>query len=953
MSDELQRKIDDLYYHFDQFYRQGRFEEAKEIATKVTDEICKKIGDNRLEYAKSLYPLAFIHKQMGNHREAAPILQKILKIQENILGQNNAEVAATLNNLGTLYLESRNYKNAEEYYLAALRMQPTIHHKEDLQALKNLAVLYHHQGNYAKAIPFYQKLCETQLTVLGKDHPDYPQSLKTLGDLYHEIGDVPKATSLYVDARDIISTVLGENHPEFADVLNSIAGLLRELGGYSEAEPLYQKALEIRRNRYGEEHSLYAQSLKNLGLLYSEMGKYDLSEYLYHKALEIVSRSRLGESNPGYAFIMNDLACLYYKTGKYNLAEAFHKKALEIRRTVRGEKHPDYIQSLNNLAALYAATNRYDEALALLENSVNIYSSITRQVFSIASDVTRMNYLQLLRHSYSAILSLIYRHFSDSPDAVSKAIDLILRRKGLAAEAVAAQRDAIISGKYPELKTRLHEMNSLRMKVGEKILAGPAPGEDPESYMKNIEEMTQKQEILEQELANQIPEIRLEQEFYNVNKIANSLQQGSVLIEFVQANIFDFSSLNIHGKPETKPSRYLAFVIHAGSPADVQMIDLGETDTIDQQIFTFRSVITGEDEGNISPSPDKNLSRRDRIKQEGFKLRIAIFDPLLNAIRKQNRLFIAPDGNLTRVPFEVLPIDDGVDHRLIDEYYISYLNTGRDLLRFDIKRVGVYTKPVIAANPDFDMKDGQNHPQSTGQNKPYFRQLKGTEDEAKLIANLLKLDPLLGKCVTESRIKYCVSPRILHLATHGFFRPLLPNYPEDNNSSGGLTGDSKEQYSEINRITEKKVVDNPLLYSGLALAGANTWLRHGSLPPEAEDGILTAEDVSGMDLSNTELVVLSACKTGLGHVIVGEGVFGLQRSFVLSGAQTLIMSLWKVPDKKTQELMVDFYNHILAGTPRAEALRQAQLSMKKKYPDPYHWGAFICQGNPAPLSNSS
>jgi CHAT domain-containing protein len=150
-------------------------------------------------------------------------------------------------------------------------------------------------------------------------------------------------------------------------------------------------------------------------------------------------------------------------------------------------------------------------------------------------------------------------------------------------------------------------------------------------------------------------------------------------------------------------------------------------------------------------------------------------------------------------------------------------------------------------------------------------------------------------------------------------------------------------------LSEKKLIDNPLLRSGLALAGANTWLKRDTLPEEAEDGILTAEDVSGMNLSNTEIVVLSACQTALGEVIIGEGVFGLQRAFVLSGAQTLIMSLWKVPDEQTKELMIDFYKRLLSCKPRAEALRESQLAMKEKYPNPYFWGAFICQGNPGPL----
>jgi CHAT domain-containing protein len=204
--------------------------------------------------------------------------------------------------------------------------------------------------------------------------------------------------------------------------------------------------------------------------------------------------------------------------------------------------------------------------------------------------------------------------------------------------------------------------------------------------------------------------------------------------------------------------------------------------------------------------------------------------------------------------------------------------------------------------------------------------LPGTRAEGEQIAALLQVEPWLEAHVLEARLKEVRSPRLLHLATHGFFLKDQPHDPDSNRW------------------------ENPLLRSGLLLAGYNTWLARGELPPEAEDGMLTAEDVTGLDLLDTELVVLSACETGLGQIHVGEGVFGLRQAFVLAGAKTLVMSLWKVPDQQTQELMVDFYQRILAGQPRAEALRQVQLALKGKYPDPYYWGAFICQGDPSPLS---
>jgi CHAT domain-containing protein len=233
----------------------------------------------------------------------------------------------------------------------------------------------------------------------------------------------------------------------------------------------------------------------------------------------------------------------------------------------------------------------------------------------------------------------------------------------------------------------------------------------------------------------------------------------------------------------------------------------------------------------------------------------------------------------------------------------------------------------------------------------HFHRLPGTRAEGERVATLLDVSPWLDAKALEGRLKAeCRSPRILHLATHGFFLPdQQPDLPD---AARDIRIDPIGPHDEApgaGRLAGP-MMENPMLRSGLALAGANIWLAAGRLPEEAEDGLLTAEDVTGLDLLATKLVVLSACETGLGQVHVGEGVFGLRRAFVLAGAKTLVMSLWKVPDEPTRELMEDFYGRLLAGEGRAEALRQAQLTLKAKYSDPYYWGAFICQGDPSPLS---
>jgi CHAT domain-containing protein len=319
-------------------------------------------------------------------------------------------------------------------------------------------------------------------------------------------------------------------------------------------------------------------------------------------------------------------------------------------------------------------------------------------------------------------------------------------------------------------------------------------------------------------------------------------------------------------------------------------------------------------------------------------IRRALFDPLVAFLDGRKQLFVVPDGDLARLPFEVLPTDDG--QHLIDEYSISYLGVGRDVLRFGVESMGQPGPPIIAADPDFDLGSAAGR-RSYNREEP-FERLNGTRAEGERISALLGAEPFLGARALETHVKSSRSPRVLHLATHGFF---LPNAPREPNKERLALG-SVESPGYGLLAARLGHAENPLLRSGLALAGANTWLEGDAPPKEAEDGLLTAEDVTGMDLLATELVVLSACETGLGEVRVGEGVYGLRRAFVLAGAKTLVMSLWKVPDEQTRELMEDFYQRLLEGQPRAEALKEAQLAMKERYPDPLYWGAFVCQGSP-------
>jgi CHAT domain-containing protein len=583
------------------------------------------------------------------------------------------------------------------------------------------------------------------------------------------------------------------------------------------------------------------------------------------------------------------------------------------------------------------------------------------------------------------LFSIILQHLDGFPAAIRSAIDLVLQRKALASEALSTQRDVLLGGKYPALGPRLRQLATLRMQIARKTLAGPGP-EGLESHLRELAEWNAVKEGLEADLARQIPEMNFERTMRAVDRfaIARGLPEETVLIEFVLVLVCDLEAKPRGDGERWKPPVYVALIIPAGGPDDVRMIDLGEADRIDHLIADFRARIIGTARADDGRDMTRRRDQTGSFAQgdPGSALREAVFDPLIPYLGGRTRLLVAPDGDLTRLPFEVLPTADG--GRLIDDYQMSYLSCGRDVLRFGAKVTGEASQPLVLADPDFDLQDTaiptparsrfafwsrllgrflgvRAEPESDialpapvpvrrsrdlerDRTTYRFDRLPGTYSEGQAIAALLGVRAWLGPAALEGVLKTaCRSPRILHLATHGFF---LPDQPQASMTSGsGVLDDPSERPGRL----AGGLPENPMLRSGLALAGANKWLRSGDLPEAAEDGLLTAEDVRGLDLWATELVVLSACETGLGEIHVGERVFGLRRAFVLAGARTLVMSLWKVPDDQTRELMADYYRRLLAGEGRAEALRQAQLALKAKHPKPFFWGAFICQGDPSPL----
>ena len=865
----------------------------------------------------------------------------------------------------------------------------------------------------------------------------------------------------------------------------------------------------MRKELFEGDHADIADSLNNLAALYEMQGKMDEAKLYYEQALAMRRRLFL-DDHPDIAQSLNNLAFFYYTQGLLKKSQELYQEAKEMfQRLFSDEDHPDVIRVLNNLALLLAARNLPSESLKLMQQAIAMDDRLLRANFAYSSERDRLTYIDNIRYRFDHFLSLILTYFSDSPEAAKIALDVVLKRKCITATALAAFNFAIYSERYSHLQPEFQRLRSLREQLTHLMFDPPfiQPQEPQEQYrlrrrehQKSVTELQQECEQIEKQLASQVPEIQLQDQETDRRAVALALPEGSALVEFVRFNVFDFKA------DQWQPAQYLAFVLPAQKPDAVQMILLGDAEPIERLIKVFRETM-------ISEPRLKDLGMRHKGQppqqisylEAGIKLREAIYNPILEQMNlaEYSHLIIAPDYELCLVPFGILPEEGRL---LIDHYQISYLSTGRDILRGTIETERPASPPFIMADPDFNLSRSEGFsPQKSPRKSPeglttngdespeglttndvikrlggeYFDPLPETGILAETVAQKLGVKPYLQQQALEPLFGRVNCPNILLIATHGYFnsgdnpyfkliesllqcpqgeeQEILQNHPnllnqtlincletviDSVNKQGetnkatwlqnlipivqimvdqtlkltppspplsreGIGGSliSNSTYSTSTQLIANSssphyqggvrggsdrfstpTIDNSLMRSGLALAGANTWKIGGDLPPEAGKGFLFAQDVAVLDLWANELTILIACESGLGDVKIGEGVLGLRRAFAVSGCKTLVMSLWSVPTRSSILLMDKFLDLLKSDYGRYDALIKAQeyirsikieelqefpigeeilaelfesklstLDNIKNSPDfqplahPYFWAAWVCQGNTNPF----
>src|SRR6266540_1221139 len=921
--------------------RAGKYDEALPLVERGLEIRERLLGTEHRDVAAAIDSLAGIYTGRGEYVNAEPLYRRALDIREKTLGKDHPDTARSLNNLADLYQYRGKYVEAEPLYKRALDIYEKAlgkDHPNTARSLNSLAILYNRQGKYGEAEPLFKRVLDINEKALGKDHPDTATSLNNLAILYNRQGKYGEAEPLFKRVLDINEKALGKDHPDTATSLNNLAVLYASQGKYVEAEPLHKRALDIREKALGKDHPYTAVSLNNLAIIYQKQGKYVEAEPLYKRALDIKEKS-LGKDHPNTALSLNNLAGLYLEQGKYVEAEPLYKRALDIREKALGKDHPYTANSLDNLAVLYTAKGELVQAVKF-QSLANAASerNLARNLV-IGSERQKLAYLATFSEQSDRTVSLHLQSAPDDPTPRNLAATLILQRKGRALDATSQNLNALRSRFNAEDQALLDRLTETRSQIARLVLSGPQKMtiEQHRDRIKALEDQADKDEA---DISRRSDEFRAQSLPVTLEAVRAAIPSDSALIEF--ASYRPFNAKATRGDEAYGQPRYVAYVLrHEG---EIEWKELGDAKSIDTAIATLRKALRDP--------------RRGDVKRPARAVDAKVFQPVRPLLGDVSRLLISPDGSLNLVPFAAL-VDEGRRYA-VERYSISYLTSGRDLLRLQVARES-RGGPLVVAAPDFGRRSQveaarlgkQEKDASEGEVKAesarsaikelFFPPLPYAEREGEALQGLLPGATLLTKGqATKAALGQVRSPKLLHIATHSFFLDDQQLTSADERGARALIDDPERA---LQRLEQSGVrIESPLLRSGLALAGAN---EH----KEDDNGILTALEVTGLNLWGTKLVALSACDTGVGEVKNGDGVHGLRRALVLAGAETLVMSLWAVSDKATRELMVAYYGRLKQGQGRGEALRRVQLEMLKNMNrrHPYYWASFIQSGEWANL----
>lgn len=937
MLDKLKQKIEEKS-------KQKADQEKKGLLQKTKSALDQKLEEIRADYDSSTFSFAIAfgdNAGLFEDKERAKKMQRALISMTDASGLTKDQStdplkqAKTYLELGQFSYANNKFKRAELFFKQSqqeFESQGSLQNLYYPKLLTNFGLLYQTMGRYTEAIEYTQKGLAMRAQTEGENSTNYAVSLNNLAMLYRSLGQYNEAEAHLDQALKIIEKTETRQSTTYAILLNNKGMLYQTTGRYPQAEALLKEATQTAKETMRENSNNYQRMLVNLALLYQDQKRYEEAETIYNRAITLKER-RLGNRNhPDLAHMLNLLASLYVEMGKYDKVEGLLQEALRIYEKKFGPSHPSYATSASNLGNFYRVQNQIDQAAPLLEQALKIRletlgeqhpdvaksqedmaiyywqkqevaqaSALYRQVlaktesfirtyFPPMSESEKEKYWDKLRLTFLRFYSFAIDFKDQDPSLLTDMYRAHINSKAILLASTNKIKESIMQSNDPALIAEYQAWVDGRESLAHFYTYSQ---EELSDEGINIDSLEQAVNAKEKTLSQRVPELFESQKEYKDIVAALTATEAAV----------DILSFPHYDRQFTDQTFYAFLIADKAHPNQPQMVVIENGNELDDKFFKYY----------------RNMVKALKPDKYSYEKYWASVDALLKG---KTTIYASLDGVYNQISLYTLQKPDG--KYLVDEQSFVFLTNIKDLLglKNTTTPASVSKQVMLVGFPTYG---------SQGKISP----LPGTKVEVDNIEKIMKTagfqtQKLTAEQAQEAKVKAVEKPRILHVATHGYF--LADPVSTGNNKVFGIDLD--------------KARENSLLKGGILLANAEGALEgeNARQRQNQDNGVLTAFEVSTMRLEGTEMVIMSACETGQGDVKAGEGVYGLQRAFQIAGAKAVIMSLWTVSDQATQELMSLFYKNYVQTKDKVKAFKQAQQQLKLKFKEPYYWGAFVMVG---------
>jgi CHAT domain-containing protein/Tfp pilus assembly protein PilF len=798
---------------------------------------------------------------------------------------DNINYSRVYADMGLLYATMGRYQTAEEYTTEGLSMREKTWGVNSLayaSSLNNTGVLYQETARYNEAEKYFEQALQTLKDQGAAEKQECAIVLNNEAILFSKIGRYDGAIDKLNKAIALMNGLKKKDLSNQIGFQSNLALLYQQTGKFGDAESIYLR-LE---KELGSKNPYYAGVINNLALLYIQMGKLDKVEG-YLKQSATVYKDKFGASNPNYAKVQNDLGNFYRTQGKMADAEKALTEALTIRSSVLGNLHPDYVKSEEDMGILYWKKGDLAKANTFLLSAMGKSMDFITQYFPPMSEAEKTKYWDVLQPRFQRFYNYCLDAYATNPAIARDMYNYQMATKGLLLSSTNKVKARILaSGKADLIKDYTAWLDKKETLARYYSLSN----EDLKNQKIDLAALEQEANNMERSLSQQSEEFSQGYETAkpDFQQIIKLLGDKEAVVEIIRIQLFD--------KAFTTGSKYAALVLTKNSP-DPKLIILDNGEQLETRYAKFyRNSI--------------QQKTTDTYSYDQFWARIEA------GLTGKTTIYFSPDGVYNQINLNTLKKADG--SFVINQFDLVIVGNSKDLIGYKNKKVAAAKKNAFLLG----------FPEYGG---TAVAALPGTKIEIDGVSRTLKasgyqVSQYTQLQATEKQLKSVKGPSLVHIATHGYFMKDV---------DGGGVG-----------VASENAKNNPLLRSGILLAGASKTISGEQIPnlESNDNGVLTAYEAMNLNLEGTDLIVLSACETGLGDVKSGEGVYGLQRAFLVAGADAMIMSLWKVDDAATQQLMTNFYTNWTKGGSKLKAFKQAQLQLMTKFKEPYYWGAFVMMG---------